>query len=50
MAMEVSADVKSAELQAVVIRADGTKEDLGTIAYYQKNPIKRVIKKIRNGH
>lgn len=27
--------------EAKVIRADGTIEDLGVIAYYHKNPIKR---------
>lgn len=46
--MHVAANVKSAELQAVVIRADGTREDLGTIAYYHKNPIKRLTHKVRN--
>lgn len=30
-------------LSAVVTRADGTIEDLGIIAYYHKNPIKRLI-------
>jgi len=32
----------SAELRAVVIRADGTVEDLGMIAYWHKNPLKRL--------
>jgi len=34
-------DIKSAEIQAVIIRADGTVEELGTIAYYHRNPLKR---------
>lgn len=48
MAMEVSADVKSAELQAVVVRADGSKQNLGTIAFYHKNPVKRLTRKLKN--
>lgn len=36
-----NSDIKSAEIQAVIIRADGTKQDLGTIAYYHRNPLKR---------
>lgn len=34
-------DIKSAEIQAVIIRTDGTVEPLGTIAYYHVNPLKR---------
>lgn len=34
------ADTKSQELRAVITRADGTVVDLGTIAYYSKNPLK----------
>jgi hypothetical protein len=34
--------VKSVSLEAVVIRADGTREDLGTIAYWHKNPLRRL--------
>lgn len=33
--------VKEASFSAVIIRADGTQEDLGTIAYYNKNPLKQ---------
>lgn len=33
---------KSAEISAVVLNADGTiKRDLGTIAYWHANPLKR---------
>lgn len=28
-------------MEAVVIRADGTRENLGTIAYWHRNPLKR---------
>lgn len=36
-------DVQQAEIQAVVIRADGSREDLGVIAYYHRNPLKRAL-------
>jgi hypothetical protein len=29
------------EINAVIIRADGTHEDLGTIASWHRNPLKR---------
>lgn len=34
--------VKEASIEAVVIRADGTVEDLGVVSYYHKNPFKRL--------
>jgi hypothetical protein len=36
-----SSNVKEAQIRAVVIRADGTREDLGTISYFHKNPLRR---------
>lgn len=33
-------DPKSASISAVIIRADGTKVELGTVAYYSRNPLK----------
>jgi hypothetical protein len=41
--MNVSVDVKQSSISAVVIRADGTIEDLGVVSYYHKNPLKRWI-------
>lgn len=41
MNVNAASNVKSAELQAVIIRADGTRVELGTIAYYHRNPFKR---------
>ena len=38
----VGADVKQASIEAVVIRADGTRENLGTICYYHRNPLRRL--------
>jgi hypothetical protein len=41
--MKVNADVKEASIQAIVIRADGTRENLGTVSYYHRNPLKRAM-------
>lgn len=35
-------EVKQASLSAVVIRADGSREELGVISYYSKNPFKQI--------
>ena len=34
---------KESRLTAVVTRADGSVENLGTIAYYSKNPLRRLL-------
>lgn len=34
---------KSITLEAVVIRADGTREDLGMVAFYHRNPLMRAL-------
>ncbi len=34
-------------IEAVVTRADGRREDLGTVAYWHKNPLKRLAWRIR---
>lgn len=39
--------VKSVQLSAVIIRADGTKEDLGEIAFWHQNPFMRGIWKAK---
>jgi hypothetical protein len=41
------AKVKQMELSAVIIRADGSTQDLGTIQYWHKNPLKRLIWRIK---
>jgi len=35
-------EVRSAQIDVVVIRADGTREDLGTVSYYHRNPLRRL--------
>lgn len=41
--IQTNQDVKEASIEAVVIRADGTRENLGTISYYHRNPLKRAM-------
>jgi len=45
--MNTNLDVKEIQLVATIIRADGTREELGVIDYYHKNPIKRLIWRIK---
>jgi hypothetical protein len=33
--------LREATIEAVVIRADGTRENLGVVSYWHKNPAKR---------
>ena len=40
-------DCESAEVHMVVIRANGSREDLGVVSYYNKNPLKTAIFKIK---
>jgi hypothetical protein len=42
-----ASNVKEAQIQAVVIRADGTREDLGTISYFHKNPLRRWLWRLK---
>lgn len=39
--MNVRGEAKSSSICAVITRADGTIENLGVIAYWHKNPLKR---------
>jgi len=41
------AQVKQMEISAIITRADGTVENLGTIQYWHKNPLKRIIWRIK---
>lgn len=45
--MEARKDVKQITLEAVVIRADGTREDLGVVSYWHKNPLRRLAFKLK---
>jgi hypothetical protein len=39
-------EVKEVTIEAVVIRANGDREDLGTVAYWNRNPLLRVAYKL----
>ncbi len=39
--------VKSIKTEMKVIRADGTVEDLGVVNYWHRNPLKRLMWRIR---
>lgn len=45
--IKISKSVKSASIKAVITRADGSKEDLGTVAYWHKNPLRRMWHKLK---
>lgn len=40
--MLTQANVKSATVEATIIKADGTRIPLGTIAAWHRNPVKRL--------
>lgn len=44
--MIAAANVSEASIEATVIRADGRIEHLGTIAFYSRNPLKRLAWRI----
>lgn len=45
--MKVVSGAKEATIEAVVIRADGTVEQLGVISYWHKNPLKRLAWRVK---
>jgi hypothetical protein len=47
--IEAKQDVQEASISAVVIRADGTREDLGEVSYWHKDWRKRLAWKLRHG-
>jgi hypothetical protein len=44
--MKATGDLSALEISAVVIRADGSREDLGTISYWNKSLRKRIQRRI----
>ena len=46
-ALSALSRAKKTELSAIVIRADGSREDLGVIGYWHRNPLFRALFKIR---
>lgn len=45
---KLGSEPKSMQIEAVVIRANGKREDLGVISYWNRNPLLRVWFWVRN--
>lgn len=43
MPIRATSEVKAASVEAVITRADGTVENLGRVAYYHRNPLRRLL-------
>jgi hypothetical protein len=48
--MDAKGQPKEIQWSAVIIRKDGTREELGEIAYWNKNPLKRLTHKLTKGN
>jgi hypothetical protein len=46
--MDVSSNAREAQIEAVIIRADGTRENLGAVSYWHKNPLRRLWWRLNN--
>jgi hypothetical protein len=44
--MEAESKIKEASIAAVVVRADGRREDLGVVSFWNRNPFKRLLWRI----
>lgn len=43
MSMDAEREVKSVTIEAVVTRADGSTEQLGTVSYWHKSRLRRLL-------
>jgi hypothetical protein len=41
--MDAKTGVREATIEAVVIRANGDREELGVVSYWHKNPVRRIL-------
>lgn len=46
--LKTRAPAREASLSVRVIRADGTVEEIGTVAYWHRNPLRRLLWRLRN--
>jgi hypothetical protein len=46
--MDGKTRVEQASISAIVIRKDGTKDDLGTISFWHRNPFRRFWWRLRH--
>jgi hypothetical protein len=47
--MEPARQPVEASIEVKVIRANGTVEDHGVVSYYHRNPLKRLLWRLRHG-
>lgn len=47
MSTHVTESISEAEVSLVVIRADGTREDLGVVAHYSKSRLAKILYLLR---
>lgn len=47
MKIAAPANVRQAVIEAKIIRKDGRVEDLGTVAYYHPNPLRRWLWRLK---
>jgi hypothetical protein len=47
--MDAKGGLREVTIEAKVIRANGDVEDRGVVSYYHKNPLKRLVWRLRNG-
>lgn len=40
--MQAKQELSEASIEAVIIRADGTREELGVVSYWHRNPLRRL--------
>ena len=45
--MDTISNIKGLEIQAVITRANGSVEQLGTISYWSSNPLKTLLWKVK---
>ena len=41
--MDAKVVMKETSIAAIVVRADGTREDLGVVSYWHRNPLRRSL-------
>jgi hypothetical protein len=46
--MKLGTGIKSVALEATIIRADGTEEPQGIVAYSHRNPLKQMLVRLRS--
>ena len=48
--IDAKGGLREVTIEATVIRADGTREELGVVSSWHKNPLIRLARKLRRGN